>query len=94
MGRELRKRRILGHMDSRKYEEIRGPIAPVLYVEECTSEPGFLSEAYFALSQGRRIAKWISECPDRPSQRTFDFYFAVSNLAARFFFAAQRQNGM
>lgn len=94
VGCEFWKRGIQRHMDPRENKVTRSPASPVFHVEECACKPGFASQAHFPVSHGGRVAKGVSECPDWPSQRVLDCELAVLNLAARFFFAAQRQNGM
>src|SRR5271169_3021198 len=88
VGRQLGQRRALGHMNSRQCKPIRRSLAPMLNVEKCTYEPGFLSQAHLACSHRGRIAKGISECPDLPPQNPFYVLLAFFNLAACFLLAA------
>ena len=94
MSCELGQRCIRRYMGSRNGKCMRRLRAPVFHVEECARESGFASQAHFSISHRGRVAKRISECPDRPSQGPLQAELAFSNFAAGFFFAAQRQNGM
>lgn len=88
VGRELRKRCVHRHVDSRKRKQIRRPFTPMLYIEKCTRKPRFSSQAHFAFSHRGRVAKGISECPDRLPQHSFYVVLAFLNLAACFRLAA------